>query len=84
MMNSRFSRLLKNAHLRRYPHPFPCLARDRLIAAYFYVRLIPRDLSALAQTPHPLGGSPVSGALHLRVFEQPGREQMKQVGGAFS
>jgi hypothetical protein len=24
-----------------------------------------------ARTPHPSGGSPVSGALHLDVFEQP-------------
>ena len=29
------SRLLKNAHLRRYPHPSPCQARGKLIAAGF-------------------------------------------------
>jgi len=34
------SRLLKNAHLLGYPHPFLCAAQDRLIAAYFYVRLV--------------------------------------------
>jgi hypothetical protein len=36
-------RLLKNAHLRRCPHPSPCQARGRLIAAYIQVRLIPQE-----------------------------------------
>ena len=41
------------------------------------------------RTPHPLGGSPVSGALHLGVFEQPEHqvffrnlvEELKSKGG---
>ena len=33
------SRLLKNAHVLRFPHPSPCRARGRLIAAYAQVRL---------------------------------------------
>jgi hypothetical protein len=42
------SRLLKNAHLRRCPHPSPCQARGRLIAAYIQVRLVPQDFGRLA------------------------------------
>ena len=37
-------RLLKNAHLRRFPHPSPCQARGRLVAAYIQVRLTPQDI----------------------------------------
>jgi hypothetical protein len=32
-VNSFISRLLKNAHLLRFPHPSPCQARGRLVAA---------------------------------------------------
>ena len=49
------SRLLKNAHLRR----------TSLYASLF--EICPQK----ARTPHPSGGSSVSGALHLDVFEQP-------------
>jgi len=41
-------RLLKNAHLRRSPHPSPCQARGRLVAAYIQVRLTPQDFRRLA------------------------------------
>jgi hypothetical protein len=48
--------LLKNAHLLRYPHSFPCPARDRLVASRSSLR-------------GSLFG--ISGALHLAVIEQP-------------
>ena len=35
--------MLKRDHLLRFPHPSPCQARGRLIAAYTQVRLIPQD-----------------------------------------
>jgi len=35
--------LIKNAHLRRSPHPSPYQARGRLVAAYIQVRLTPQD-----------------------------------------
>ena len=52
-------------------HPSAAFPSFLVIAAYLHVRLIPRNLSAPAQTPHPSGGSPVSGALHLGIFQQP-------------
>jgi hypothetical protein len=58
------SRLLKNAHLRRYPHS-ASLRRTCLYASLF--EICPQK----TRTPHPSGESPVSGALHLDVFEQP-------------
>jgi hypothetical protein len=33
--------------------------------------LIPQDCPRFAWTPHPLGGSPVSRALHLELFTVP-------------
>ena len=55
------NRLLKNAHLLRFPYPSPCQARGRLIAAYSaeYASI---DISL---------GLRISGALHLGIFEQP-------------
>jgi len=47
-VNLFISRLLKNGHLRRFPHPSPCQARGRLIAAYCQVHLIPQDFGRLA------------------------------------
>jgi hypothetical protein len=56
------SRLLKNAHLRLYPHS-ASLRRTCLYASRF--EICPQK----TRTPHPLGEAPVSGALHLDVFE---------------
>jgi hypothetical protein len=55
---------MKNAHLRRYPHP------SSLRRASGYASLL-EICPQKTRTPHPLGGSPVSDALHLDVFEQP-------------
>jgi len=52
---SLISGLLKNVHLLRFPHPSPCQARGRLIAAYIQYASFLR----------------ISGALHLGIFEQP-------------
>jgi hypothetical protein len=52
-----------------YPHPSSLRAGGSV--AYFYVRLIPRDLSGLRLDSPPCGGSPVSGALHLDILHQP-------------
>jgi len=57
------NRLLKNAHLWRYPHS-SSLRRTSMGASLFGI--CPQK----TRTPHPPGGSPVSGALHLDVFEQ--------------
>ena len=55
------SRLLKNAHLLRFPDPSPCQARGRLVAAYdLKYALFARSW-----------GLRISGALHLGIFEQP-------------
>jgi hypothetical protein len=55
----------QKVHLRR-------CASSCVIAAYFYVRLTLRNLSTEgADSPRSWRESPVSGALHLVVFEQP-------------
>jgi hypothetical protein len=51
-------------HLRRCPHPFPCQARGRLVAAYNQVRLTPQDCLPDRQVKS------AAGALHLGIFEQ--------------
>ena len=59
-------RLLKNTHQSRasldFPHPSPCQAQGRLVAAYVVGDAYMR----------PLQG--ISGALHLGIFEQPGKD----------
>jgi hypothetical protein len=56
---------MKNAHLRRCLHSFPCLARDRLVAFRSIVR------GSFLR---------ISGALHLFVFDQPAG-QVFYIGG---
>jgi hypothetical protein len=58
---------MKNAHLRRYPHS-SSLRRTSVYASF--LGICPQK----ARTPHPLGGSPVSGALHLGIFDQPAEQ----------
>ncbi len=57
---------MKNANLPRYPHP-SSLRRTGLYVALLGIN--PR----FAWSPHPSGGSPEPGALHLDVFDQPAR-----------
>jgi hypothetical protein len=58
------NRLLKNAHLRRCPHPSPCQARGGLVVAYIQVRLTPQHCLPDRQVKS------AAGALHLGIFEQ--------------
>ncbi len=69
------SRMLKNAHQSRasrdFPHPSPCQARGRLVAANNRGERrsafpTPRD----AVYPELVEG----GALHLDIFEHPGKD----------
>ena len=60
----RVLRLTENAHLLRYFHP-SSLRRTSMYASF--LGICPR----FAWTPHPVGGSPVSEALHLDIFRQP-------------
>jgi len=62
-------RLPENAHLLRYPHP-SSLRRNSVYASF--LGICPR----FAWTPHPVGGSPVSEALHMGVFPQPLRGRL--------
>ena len=55
---------MKNTHLRRYPHPFPCQARGRLIAAYLNLRLTPQDFGC----PREWDFEKLN--LHLGIFAQ--------------
>ncbi|MFW9835543.1 MAG: hypothetical protein ACFFEK_16190, partial [Candidatus Thorarchaeota archaeon] len=55
---------LKNSHIEAVgKRPSAALASSRVIAAYFYVRLIPRDLSALRLDSPPFGRVPGFGSL---------------------
>ncbi len=49
-------RLLKNTHLRRSPHPSPCPARGRLVAAYIVG-------NGLKPFPTRISGAPANGIL---------------------
>ena len=51
---SRINKLLKNAHLRCSPHPSPCQARDRLVAAYIVG-------NGLKPFPTRISGAPANG-----------------------
>ena len=73
MLTVRLSnRLLKNGHQSRatrdFPHPSPCQARGRFVAAYSEVRLTPQDCLPDRQVKS------TAGALHLALFEQPGKD----------
>ena len=60
-----FSRLLKNAHLLRFPHPSPCQARGGLGAAYIKVRFTSQDFGS----PRERDFAKLN--LHLDIFERP-------------
>ncbi len=62
--------LRRCASRRRRVNIFPSLSRGQA-CAYFYICLISQDCPRFAWTPHPLGGSPVSRALHLELFTVP-------------
>jgi hypothetical protein len=82
------NRLLKNAHLRRYPaaspsrrrgkksllirrdatpHPSPCQARGRLVAAYIQARLTPQDFGRLASACLRVAASAEAGAFLISL-----------------
>ena len=71
-----FNRLLKNAHLSRasrdFPHPSPCQARGRLVAAYYfkYASFVSSWASGFRLPARSRFGEG-RGALHLVIFEQP-------------
>jgi len=55
------SRLLKNAHLLRFPHPSPCQARGRLVAAY-------NGRERFETVPYiRIWGGPVNGISQIRL-----------------
>jgi hypothetical protein len=62
-------RLLENPHLLRYPHP-ASLRRTSMYASL--LGICPQK----TRTPHPSGGSPVSDALYLGIFQKPPAEQL--------
>ena len=61
----RFSRLLKNTHLRRYPARSP--SRGRARSCSLFVATAPLTLPQDGVYPELVEG----GALHLGIFEQP-------------
>jgi hypothetical protein len=66
------NRLLKNAHLLRFPYPSPCQARGRLVAAYYfkYASFVTSWASGFRLPARSRFGEG-RGALHLGIFEQP-------------
>jgi hypothetical protein len=70
------SRLLKNAHLLRFPHPSPYQARGRLVAAYYfkYASFVSSWASGFRLPARSRFGEG-RGTLHLGIFEQPGENQ---------
>jgi hypothetical protein len=51
-------RLLKNAHLLRFPYPSLRQAQGRLVAAYVQARLAPQDFACLREAASAKAGAP--------------------------